>query len=75
MFKIKITEVDGSAAIVLPKEVLEELKVGIGDSILLTKSPEGFRISPYGPEFEEDMTAARKFMRERRDALRKLADS
>jgi putative addiction module antidote len=71
--KLKVTTVGSSAGIVLPKEVLTKLKVVKGDFIFLTESPEGFRITPYNPEFEEQMALARKFMRERRDVLRELA--
>ena len=73
MVKLKITTVGSSAGIVLPKEVLTRLKVVKGDSVFLTESPDGFRITPYDPEFEEDMTLARKVMRKRRDLLRELA--
>jgi len=73
MVKLKVTTVGSSAGVVLPKEVLNRLKVQKGDSVFLTESPEGFRITPYDPEFEEDMTLARKVMRERRDLLRELA--
>jgi len=73
MVKLKVTTVGSSAGIVLPKEVLARLKVAKGDSIFLTESPDGVRITPYNPEFEEQMSLARKFMRERRDVLRELA--
>jgi hypothetical protein len=52
---------------------MSRLKVSKGDSLFLTESPDGFRITPYDPEFEEQMTLARKFMRERRNVLRELA--
>lgn len=71
--KLKVTTVGSSAGIVLPKDVLARLRVDKGDSVFLTESPEGFRITAYDPEFEEQMTLARKFMRQRRDALRELA--
>jgi putative addiction module antidote len=73
MTKLKITTIGSSAGIVLPKEVLARLRVAKGDSIFLTESPEGFRITSYDPSFEEQMTLARKFMRKHRDALRELA--
>jgi len=73
MVKLKITTVGSSAGIVLPKEVLTRLKVVKGDSVFLTESPDGVRITPYNPEFEEQMSLARKFMRENRDVLRELA--
>jgi putative addiction module antidote len=71
--KLKVTTVGSSAGVVLPKEVLTRLRVVKGDSVFLTESPDGFRITPYDPEFEEDMALARRFMRERRDLLRELA--
>jgi putative addiction module antidote len=73
MIKLKVTTVGSSAGIVLPKEALALLKVQKGDSVFLTESPDGLRITPYDPEFEEQMAHARDFMRERRDVLRELA--
>lgn len=71
--KLKVTTVGNSAGIVLPKEILTKLKVVKGDSVFLTESPDGFRITPYDPEFERDMALARQVMRKRRDLLRELA--
>lgn len=73
MVKLKVTTIGSSAGVILPKEVLARLKVSKGDSLFLTESPDGFRITPYDSEFEEQMSMARKFMRERRDVLRELA--
>jgi len=58
---------------VLPKEALALLKVQKGDSVFLTESPDGIRITPYDPAFEEDMGLARQVMRKRRNLLRELA--
>ena len=73
MVKLKVTTIGSSAGIVLPKEILNRLKIIKGDSVFLTESPDGFRITPYDPEFEEDMALARRVMRKRRDLLRELA--
>jgi len=73
MLKLKLTNVGSSTGIVLPKEALARLKVVKGDFVFLTESVDGFRITPYDPEFEEQMSLARKFMRDRRDALRELS--
>ncbi len=59
MVKLKVTTVGSSAGIVLPKEVLSRLKVVKGDSVFLTESSDGLRLTPYDPEFEEDMAGAR----------------
>jgi putative addiction module antidote len=73
MTRLKVTTIGSSAGIILPKEVLARLKLSKGDSIFLTESPEGYRITPYDPEFEDQMESARSFMRERRNVLRELA--
>ena len=73
MPKLKLTTVGSSTGIVLPKEVLARLKVTKGDSIFLTEAPDGYRITPYDAEFEQDMQLARKVMRKRRNLLRELA--
>ena len=73
MVKLKVTTVGSSVGVVLPKEVLARLKVSKGDSLFLTESPDGFRITPYDSEFEEDMALARRVMHKRRNLLRELA--
>jgi len=73
MLKLKVTTVGNSTGVVLPKEVLTRLKVGKGDTLFLVESPEGYRITPYDPEFEEQMNLARRVMRERRNVLKELA--
>jgi putative addiction module antidote len=73
MVKLKITTIGSSAGVVLPKEVLARLKVSKGDSLFLTESHEGFRITPYDPDFEGQMSLADKFMHDRRNVLHELA--
>jgi putative addiction module antidote len=73
MMKLKLTAIGNSAGVVLPKEVLARLKLDKGDSVYLTESPDGYRLTPYDPAFEQQMEAARKVMKKRRAALRELA--
>ena len=73
MTKLKLTAIGNSAGVVLPKEVLARLKLDKGDSVYLTESPDGYRLTPYNPEFEQQMDTARKIMKRRRAALRELA--
>ena len=44
--KLKITSIGNSAGVILPKEVLEKLRVGKGDTLFLTETPMGFELSP-----------------------------
>jgi putative addiction module antidote len=71
--KLKLTQIGSSTGVILPKEVLSRLRLVKGDSVFLTESPDGVRLTPYDPEFEADMAIARKVMRDNRNALRELA--
>ncbi len=73
MTKLRLTSIGNSAGLVLPKEVLARLKLDKGDAVYLTESPDGYRLTPYDPDFEAQMTAARQIMKKRRAALRELA--
>lgn len=73
MLALKLTAIGNSVGATFSKEVLAKLKVGKGDTIYLTESPDGFRLTPYNPEFVEQMEAARSIMKKRRNALRQLA--
>ena len=73
MFQLKLTQIGNSVGIVLPKEVLAKLKVEKGETLILTETPDGFRITPFDPKFEAQMAEARKVMKKRRAVLRELA--
>jgi putative addiction module antidote len=70
----KILTIGSSAGIVLTKDVLSHLKVQKGDTLYISETPDGIKLSPYDPEFAEEMEAGRKVMRKHRDVLRKLAE-
>ena len=73
MVKLKVTTVGSSAGVVLPREVLAPLKIEKGDTLFLTEAPDGYRITPYDPDFERQMRLASRVMRERRNVLKELA--
>ena len=73
MIELKLTAIGNSVGVVLPKEALARLKVAKGDTLYITETPDGYRLTPYDPAFETQMAAARKLMKQRRAALRDLA--
>ena len=73
MLKLKVSKIGNSAGLLLPREALAKLRVEQGDSVFLTETPDGYRITPYDPAFERQMTLARKIMKKRRNVLRELA--
>jgi putative addiction module antidote len=70
---LKITKIGNSAGIILPKEVLAQLRAAVGDTLYLSESPDGVRLTASDPDFEAKMEAAEAIMREDRDILRVLA--
>jgi putative addiction module antidote len=73
MHTLKLTQVGNSLGAIFPKDLLAKLNLGKGDEIYLTESPDGFRITKSGPEFEVQMAVAREVMKENRAVLRELA--
>ena len=74
MTVLKLTTVGNSTGVVLPKELLEKLRVSKGDRLFVSETPNGVELSPYDPMIAEQMAAAEVVMREDRDVLRKLAE-
>lgn len=70
---LKITKIGNSAGVILPKELLAQLRVGPGDTLYVTEAPDGVRITTANPDFEAKMALAEQIMREDRDILRVLA--
>lgn len=73
MHALKLTQIGNSVGVILPKEILARLKLEKGDTVFLTDSPEGLRITPYDPSIAEQIDAGRDFMREFRDTFHELA--
>ena len=73
MIELKLTAIGNSVGVVLPKEALARLKVSKGDTLYITETPDGDRLTPYDPAFEAQIAAARKIMKKRRAALGELA--
>lgn len=74
MTTLKLTQIGNSVGLILPKEMLVRLKLEKGDSVYVSEAANGaVMMTPYNAEFETQMDAARKIMKERRQVLRELA--
>ena len=71
--QLKLTKIGNSVGMVLPKEVRDRMKLGAGDTVYLTETPEGYTITPYNEEFARQMEIGRKVMAKHRAALHELA--
>lgn len=73
MNALKIMKIGNSAGVILPKELLAHLQVGVGESVSVAKTPNGIELRAPDAEFEAQMAIAREVMAKRRRALRELA--
>ncbi len=71
--ELKVTKIGNSLGVILPRDLLGKLQLDKGDSIFLVDTPDGFRITPYDPQFAEQMDAARTLMRKRRNVVNELS--
>ncbi|HEY0624719.1 AbrB/MazE/SpoVT family DNA-binding domain-containing protein [Sphingomonas sp.] len=70
---LKLIKIGNSTGVILPKEVLARLRVGQGDEVSVSETPDGVTLRRHDGGFEEQMKAAREVMARRRNALRELA--
>jgi putative addiction module antidote len=70
---LTVTQMGNSLAVLLSREIISRLGVKKGDKLFLIKTRDGYRLTPYDPQFENQMNVARKIMQKRRNALRQLA--
>jgi putative addiction module antidote len=73
MVALKLRKIGNSVGVIFPQVTLDALHVDEGDTVFLTTSAEGYRLTPYSKEFETQMSVARKIMNKRKNALRELA--
>jgi putative addiction module antidote len=73
MHMLKLTQIGNSVGVILPKEALSRLKLGKGESVFLTETPDGYNLTPYDPALEEEIAAGRAFMRDFKDTFHQLA--
>lgn len=70
---LKVRKIGNSLGVVLPKEVLAKLRVGEGDALSVSETPEGVALRREEAAFQEQIEAARLAMKRYRNALRELA--
>lgn len=71
--KLTIRKVGNSLGTIIPKQLADDLRLGEGDELYVTRTPEGILLTPYDPEFAETMKDAEGFMDDNRNAFRELA--
>ena len=72
--KLKLIAVGNSTGVILPKELLEKLRVQRGDELHALETPDGVRLTQFDQTIDDQMDVAEDVMRRRRNVLRKLAE-
>lgn len=73
LMKLKLRAVGTSTGVILPKELLHRLRVKKDDSIFAVETPDGYLLTPYDPEVEEQVRLGLEIMAKRRNIFRALA--
>lgn len=73
MTSLKIRKIGNSLGVVLPKDLLDQLKAGEGDTLAVKRDAEGYRIEVSDAETERLMELAEEIIEENRNVLRVLA--
>ena len=73
MLKLRVKQIGNSAGVVLPKEALAHLNVDKGDEIFLVETDDGYTLTQYDPEFDEQMEAMEAIGRRYKNTLKELA--
>lgn len=73
MVKVKIRKIGNSLGAILPAESLSSHHLEEGDEVFITVETDGIRLTPYNPDFEESVEAARAGIKKYRNALKELA--
>ena len=70
---LKVRRIGNSLGVVLPKEVLAKLRVGEGDELSVSETPDGVALSPFNDEVAQQVEIMRDLAKRYRNALRELA--
>src|SRR5438445_12660056 len=73
MAALKLTRIGNSVGVILPKDMLARLKVEKGDTLHVTDTPDGLRLTPHDPRFAAQMKHVRRIAKKRRPVLRAMA--
>ncbi len=74
MIVLKVHKVGNSLNLRLPRDAARRLRVSEGDAVYLVETPDGgYQVTPYDPEFEQQMKLAEKGMKQYRNTLHSLA--
>ena len=72
MEKLVVQKFGKEFGVILPESIWKKLNVKDGDSLFALDDTDGFKLTPFDPNFDEAMIAAKEGMRKYRNTLREL---
>ena len=73
MKALKLRKIGDSVGVILPKKMLEQLRLAVGDEVYADTTSMGLQLTPYDPDFEIAMKAFDRSRKKYRNALHQLA--
>ena len=73
MYKLKIQKIGNGLGITLPKELLQQLNIGEGDTLVVTETADGVQMMTDDLKWEQAMKIYREGSQTYKNALRELA--
>ncbi len=73
MLKTAVRRVGNSLGITLPKTIVENYQLSVGDELHLVETEEGLVLTPFDPKFQQWARAYEKTNRRYRNTLKALA--
>jgi putative addiction module antidote len=70
--KTKLRRIGTGYGVLLPKGVVDRLRLSVGDELELTVDEGGIELSPFDPEFAEQVDAFRRTEGQHRNSYREL---
>jgi putative addiction module antidote len=71
--ELKVRKLGDSHCVILPREVVDRLRLADGDTLAASETPDGLLLSPSDPKFARAMEGFERVRRRYREALRELA--
>jgi putative addiction module antidote len=70
--KTKLRKIGSGYGVLLPKKVIDNLRLSEGDELELTESEAGIELSPFDPDFANQVEAFQRTEAQHRNSYREL---
>ena len=72
--KTKLRKIGSGYGVLLPKAVVDKLRLAVGEELELVEHEWGIELTPFDPDFAREVEAFRKTEAEHRNSYRELSN-